>query len=61
MESNRYYVSFDTKSNPGKVESVYVEIGNETIADMTRLRPINLAEHPLYRDLWQYCRENPPR
>lgn len=58
MDEDEFYISFDTKINPGKIDAVRVRIDNVTIADMDK--PLNLAlvDHPLYRDLEQYVLAN---
>ncbi len=59
--ARRFYVSFDTKDMAPKIKAVWVEMGTELISDMGKGLPINLADHPEYRRLWEYCRANPPR
>lgn len=58
--AKRYYISFDTKDMAPKIKATWVEIGTELIHDMDRGLPINLRDHPKYRELYEYCRTNPP-
>lgn len=58
---DEYYIEFDTKSNPGKIEAIKVGIGLETIVDDKRVLNIALCDHPLYRHLWEYVKMNPPQ
>lgn len=57
-DSNLYYVSFDTKTYPGKLAAVRIRLDTCVIADMNIPLPINLCEHPLYRDLQNYVDGN---
>jgi hypothetical protein len=57
--ADKYHISFDTKSNPGKVEAVTVSLSLDTLVDDDRKVRIDLAEHPLYKDLQQYVLANP--
>jgi hypothetical protein len=59
MEEQEYFISFDTKINPGKLEAIRVRIDNVTIEDMQKPLAINLCEHPLYSDLVDYVKSNP--
>jgi hypothetical protein len=59
IEPGEYYISFDTKINPGKLEAVRVRIDVVTIEDMKKDLPINLCDHPLYSDLKKYVKSNP--
>lgn len=60
-QNDTFYVSFDTESQPGKLEAVKVTVNLETITDLKRGLSINLCDHPLYRFLHKYCTANPPR
>jgi hypothetical protein len=53
-----YYISFDTKINPGKLEAVKITIENVTITDMDKPLKIDLVNHPLYSDLRNYVLAN---
>lgn len=62
MKTNQglpYCVSFDTKEMPGKVVGVRVQLDKMVLADDTSVR-VDLADHPLYRHLHDYCAKNPP-
>jgi hypothetical protein len=61
VQMDKYYISFNTQISPGKIEAIIVGLGVETVSDMDMQMPINLCEHPLYRDLVQYVKYNPPR
>jgi len=54
-----YYIAFNTLEMPGKLVAVSVQLSTEIIADLTRLLPINLCEHPLYPELARYVKDNP--
>ena len=56
---NEFYITFNTKINPGKLEAVKVTLENVTITDMNKPLAINLRDHPLYRDLVEYVKANP--
>jgi hypothetical protein len=55
---DEYYISFDTKSNPGKLEAIRIRIDNVTITDMNKKLNIALCDHPLYSDLQKYVLSN---
>lgn len=57
--ADKYYIKFDTRINPGKIEAVTVSINLETISNMDDPMRIDLADHPLYKDLVRYIKENP--
>ena len=59
-EPGEYFIQFDTKINPGKVEATRIRIDVVTISDMEKPLQIDLCNHPLYRDLAAYCAMNPP-
>jgi hypothetical protein len=59
--AQQYYISFDTKSNPGKLEAIRVRLDCETIADMKRPLSIDLCNHPLYAELEEYVLANPTK
>ena len=58
-EPNEYFISFDTKINPGKIEAIRVRIDVVTIEDMQKKMNIDLCNHPLYSDLKKYVESNP--
>lgn len=58
---DEFYIEFDTKSNPGKLETIKVAIGLETITELERPLNIALCRHPLYPQLCEYVKMNPPR
>ena len=59
MEEGEFYISFDTKINPGKLEAVRVRIDNVTITDLEKSLNLGLCDHPLYSDLQKYVLANP--
>lgn len=59
--ARRFYIAFDTKDMAPKIKATWVEMGTELISDMGRGLPINLSDHPAYKELWKYCQANPPR
>ena len=58
-DPTEYFITFDTKINPGKIEAVRVRLDLVTIEDMNQKMAIDLCSHPLYSDLAQYVRNNP--
>ena len=58
IEQTEYFISFDTKINPGKIEAVRVRIDVVTIEDMEQKMDIDLCNHPLYSDLKRYVEAN---
>jgi hypothetical protein len=56
---DKYYIEFDSESNPGKIETITVSLGLETVSDMKKSLPINLCDHPLYGRLVEYVKNNP--
>lgn len=59
--SKRFYVSFDTKSFPGKIMAIGVELHNELVRDHDKSFAINLSDHPLYPHLEKYVKNNPSK
>ena len=59
MEPGEYFISFDTKINPGKLEAIRVRIDVVTFEPTNEPLHIDLCNHPLYRDLKEYVRMNP--
>lgn len=60
-QENTFYIDFNTKNNPGKLEAVKITIEMETITDMERKLNVALCDHPLYKELARYVKANPPR
>ena len=58
-DPTEYFISFDTKINPGKIDAIRVRIDVVTIEDMNQKMAIDLCNHPLYSDLAKYVRNNP--
>ena len=58
-EPTEYFISFDTKINPGKIDAIRIRIDIVTIEDMNQVMDIDLCNHPLYSDLKKYVEENP--
>ncbi len=55
-----YHIDFDTKQFPGLLVATRITIQSEVIRDEQRLMNIALAAHPLYKNLFDYCMNNPP-
>ena len=55
---DEFYIDFNTKQEPGKLQAVRVRIDLVTITDMHKSLPINLCEHPLYKELQAYVLAN---
>lgn len=55
-----YFISFDTRINPGKLEAIRVRLDIVTIDEEQMNVPmkINLCDHPLYSDLVAYVKAN---
>jgi hypothetical protein len=58
-EPGTFYISFDTQSNPGKLDAIRVRIDMVTIEDLEKKLDIGLCQHPLYSDLKKYVEANP--
>jgi hypothetical protein len=58
-KAGEYFIDFNTKINPGKIQAVRVRIDLVTI-EKSDDRPlaINLCEHPLYPELKAYVKAN---
>ncbi len=58
-KAGEYFIDFNTKIDPGKIQAVRVRIDLVTIdkSDKTPLT-INLCEHPLYPELKAYVKAN---
>ena len=55
-----YHICFDTKQFPGLLVATRITIQQEVIRNEERQMNIALAAHPLYKDLFDYCMNNPP-
>lgn len=53
-----YHVAFDMKSRPGYMLAVKVTIETDVVMD-DEVVNVDLANHPLYKDLQQYVKANP--
>lgn len=56
--TNTFHISFDTRTGAGLIRSVKVTL-EEDLIDMDDSVRIDLAEHPLYKKLQTYVKENP--
>ena len=57
-EDNTYCIEFDTEDMPGLVKATQVELRTVILHNDDSVR-IDLAEHPLYRQLQEYVLSNP--
>lgn len=57
-EAPEYFIDFDTKINPGKIQAVRVRLDLVTISDMDTPMRIDLCDHPLYPELKRYVEAN---
>lgn len=57
--SEEYYIDFDTRQQPGKLQAVRVRLDLVTITDMKKELRVDLCNHPLYKELKRYVKENP--
>jgi hypothetical protein len=57
---SEYYIDFNTKIDPGKIQAVKVTLELVTIGPDRMNEPlaINLCEDPLYKELKQYVEAN---
>ena len=53
-----YHIAFDTKTRPGYVLAVKVTIETDVVMG-DEVVSIDLADHPLYKDLQAYVLGNP--
>lgn len=56
--TNTFHISFNTKRLPGFIQTVKVTIENDVMDNMDEVR-VDLAAHPLYRELEEYVLANP--
>ena len=54
-----YFIDFNTKQEPGKIQAVRVRLDLVTITDMNKPMQIDLCDHPLYKELKRYVQSNP--
>lgn len=59
IPANAFHVAFDTKSMPGLIVAVEVQL-TKRIGRMQDVFRLNLCEHPLYPALRTYCLANDP-
>jgi hypothetical protein len=57
-ESSEFFIDFNTKQQPGKIQAVRVRLDMQTIEDMEKPLNIALCDHPLYPELKNYVRAN---
>ena len=57
--ANEYYIDFDTKIDPGKIQATRVRLDLVTIKNMDESFRIDLCDHPLYIELQRYVLANP--
>lgn len=58
-DAEEYFIDFNTKIDPGKIQAVRVRIDLVTITDMEAPMRIDLCDHPLYEELQRYVKGNP--
>jgi hypothetical protein len=61
--SDTFHICFNTDEMPGKVVAVEVVLRNKIVDSGPSPLPVfnvGLKDHPLYRDLFDYCLHNPP-
>lgn len=56
--AKEYHISFSTKGHAGYIKSVKITIEEDIMDEMDSVR-IDLADHPLYKELQQYVKANP--
>ncbi len=56
-----FYIAFDTREMHPQLLATRVDLKQEVIRDDGRQLPINLCDHPLYRQLEQYVLANPSK
>lgn len=60
MSKLPYCVSFDTKDMAPRIKAVRVDLSIHVMRDMNEKVRVDLADHPLYPQLYAYCVANPP-
>lgn len=58
-KEQKFSIAFQT-TTIGVLQSVDVTLGVGTLDD-TETANVALSDHPLYGELWRYCKNNPPR
>lgn len=53
-----YFIDFNTRINPGKIQAVRIRIDLVTVVDMNAPMRIDLCNHPLYAELKRYVLAN---
>lgn len=61
MSRDTFHIEFNTKSFPGKIESVEVVLRRHITGDTGYKYRLDMRDHPLYRAVYNYCMNNPPR
>lgn len=56
----QFAISFDTKEMPGKIVVVTVALDKSIMGSNDSMR-VDLVDHPLYKHLARYVKDNPPR
>lgn len=56
--ADEYLIEFNTQIEPGKIVATRVRLDQVTISDMDVVFRVDLAEHPLYKDLQRYIDGN---
>lgn len=59
VKPGEYFIDFNTKIDPGKIQAVKITIELVTVTRMDAPMAINLCEHPLYPELKRYVEANP--
>ena len=57
-DAQEYFIDFDTKIDPGKIQAVRVRLDLVTVSDMNAPMRIDLCSHPLYSELKRYVLAN---
>ena len=58
--TDTFHIAFDTKDTPGRLKVTTVSLRTEYVSDPKATFRVDLASHPLYPQLCQYVRDNPP-
>ncbi len=56
--TNVFHISFETKGHAGYIRAVKVTIEHDVMDTMDEVR-VDLADHPLYKQLQTYVKGNP--
>jgi hypothetical protein len=57
--AGEYFIDFNTRIEPGKIQAVKITIELVTVTDMHAPMDIGLCDHPLYAELKRYVEANP--